>query len=66
MTPAQASVDVHVATDDDLRAAIRDVLDSANVGLDELRAQARASRFSSEEARVAWFMIAGLVDRVCA
>jgi hypothetical protein len=66
MTPAQASVDVEVATDDDLRAAIRDALESAHVGLDELREQAKTSRFASEDARVAWFMISDLVDQLCA
>lgn len=66
MTPAQASVDVQIATDDDLRAAIHDALDSAGVTLPELREQARAGRFSSEDARIAWFMISDLVDRLCA
>jgi hypothetical protein len=65
MTPAQASVDVQVATDEDLRAAITDVLEGANVTLDELREQARTGRFSSEDARIAWFVISDFVDQLC-
>jgi hypothetical protein len=66
MTPAQAAVDVQVATDEDLRAAISDALAAANVDLEELREQAEASQFASEEARIAWFMISELVDRIAA
>jgi formiminotetrahydrofolate cyclodeaminase len=66
MTPAQAAVDVQVATDEDLRAAINDALEAANVNLEELRDQAETSQFASEEARIAWFMISELVDRIAA
>ena len=50
MTPSPAAVDVQVATDEDLREAIDDVPQAAGVSLEELREQAEASRFTSEDA----------------
>lgn len=66
MTPAQTDVDVQVATDEDLRAAINDALCAANVSLEELRRQAASSHFASEDARIAWFMISEFLDRLAA
>jgi hypothetical protein len=62
VTPAQASVEVQEATDDDLREAARNALDAADVTLEELRAQARAGQFSLEDARLAWVMISDIVN----
>jgi hypothetical protein len=61
MTPAQA-VDVQVANDRDVKAGIRKALREAGVSLDELQHQAAISHFSSERARMAWFMISPLLE----
>jgi hypothetical protein len=64
VTPAQASVEVQEATDEDLREAVYNALDAAGLTLDELHEQAKNGRFSSEEARLAWFVISSIADRL--
>jgi len=64
VTPAQASVEVQEASGDDLREAVRDALEVAGLTLDELREQARRGRFSSEDARLAWFVVSSVEDRI--
>lgn len=66
MTPAAASVEVQQASDEDLREAVCSALDAADLTLDELREQARTGRFSSEAARLAWFVVSSFDDRVAA
>lgn len=51
---------VVTATDADLRAAIRNALARADLTMEEIEEQARTSRFSSEEARRAWFVISSV------
>lgn len=55
---------VEVATDQDIQAAARRTLRRAGVTVEELREQAREGRFSSERARLAWFMISPVADRL--
>jgi hypothetical protein len=62
MTPAQAAVTVEIVGDAEVRAGVKRALKSAGVSLEELAEQARASRFSSERARLAWFMISPVVS----
>ena len=62
MTPAQMAVDVEIADDDDVTAAVANALEGAGVTLEELQEQARVSHFSSERARMAWFVISSFVD----
>jgi hypothetical protein len=62
MTPAQASVVIERATDRDLEVAVENALNEAGVTLSELREQAAQGRFSSDEARLAWIVIADIVD----
>jgi len=62
VTPAQMAVDVEIADDDDVAAAVADALDAAAVTLEELRNQARVSHFRSERARMAWFVISPFID----
>jgi hypothetical protein len=59
MTPSE--VHVEFATDKDVAEAVGSALASAGVTLDQLRRQARESRFSSESARSAWFVISPFV-----
>lgn len=61
MTPAQMAVEVQVADEEDVRAAIELELTEADVSLEELLEQARTSRFQSERARLAWFVISSFV-----
>ena len=61
MTPAEASVNVEVATAEDVKAAIQKALKDAGVTLLALKEQAEAGRFSSENARLAWFAISPFV-----
>jgi hypothetical protein len=61
MTPQVAEVEI--ATDADVDAAIRRALDEAGVTFEELREQARVSRFSSERARRAWFVVSSFVEQ---
>jgi len=51
---------VQVATDDDVRSAVRDSLSGLGLTFDELRAQAEADRFDSDLARRTWLAIADL------
>jgi hypothetical protein len=59
MTPQVA--DVEIAEEADIQAAIQRALDDAGVSLDELRRQARESRFETERARLAWFIVSAFV-----
>jgi hypothetical protein len=61
MTPSEAAVEVQIASDDDIDVAIGRALSSAGATLEQLRDQARRSRFASERARTAWFVISPLV-----
>ncbi|MHB8289684.1 MAG: hypothetical protein ACYDEY_10685 [Acidimicrobiales bacterium] len=56
MTPAQA-VDVQIADESDIEAAVQRALAEADVTLDQLIDMARHSQFVSERARLAWFAI---------
>jgi len=62
MTADQAAVVVECATDEDIEIAVRRALESAGVSAQELKAQARSGRFSSENARLAWFAISPFID----
>jgi hypothetical protein len=62
MTPAQKAIDVQVADEKDVQAAIRRALKGAGVSCEELVEQARTSRFASERARLAWFVISPFVE----
>lgn len=62
MTPAEASVEVYEATDEDLTVAVKKALKRAKVTADELREQARTGRFKSEDARIAWLMVSDFLD----
>ncbi|MFZ2057432.1 MAG: hypothetical protein WAV54_08510 [Acidimicrobiales bacterium] len=59
MTPAE--VHVEYASDEDVAEAVDCALVGAGVTLDQLRQQARESRFSSERARATWFVISPFV-----
>ncbi len=63
MTPAERAVDVQIADEDDVRAAIASALTRAGASLDELRQQALMGRFASERARTSWFAISHVVGR---
>jgi hypothetical protein len=63
MTPVRMDADVEVADEQDVNVAISRALERAGVSLDELRQQAMGSHFSSERARMAWFMISPFVAR---
>ena len=56
------SVTVERATEEDIEIAVRRALESAGVSAQELKAQARLGRFSSEDARLAWFVVAPFID----
>ena len=56
------SVTVEHATKEDIEIAVRRALESAGASAQELRAQARLGRFSSEDARLAWFVISPFID----
>lgn len=62
MTPTEMLTKVEVVDDDDVRAAVSAALAQAGVTLEELRRQAAAGEFSSERARIAWFMIENVAD----
>ena len=61
MTPDQAAVVVEYATDEDIEIAVRSTLESAGVSAEELKGEARSGRFSSENARLAWFAISPFI-----
>jgi DNA mismatch repair protein MutH len=60
MTRALSRNEVEVATPADLRAAIEHALERAGCTFDELAAQAKAGRFDSMRARLAWVAIGDL------
>jgi hypothetical protein len=60
MTPTEVATRVDVANAEDVRAAVDAILEHAGVSLEELKRQAAASQFSSERARLAWFMISSV------
>jgi len=62
MTPAQRAVEVYEVNDSEIRSAIALVLAEAGIEEDALLAQARAGRFESEAARLAWFAISPFLD----
>jgi hypothetical protein len=62
MTPSQLAVDVQSANDEDVEEAISRALEQAGVSLEELMDEAKASRFSSADARVAWWVVSPFVD----
>jgi hypothetical protein len=59
MTPEP--IDVQFASNEDIDEAVGRALTAAGVTLDQLREQARASRFTSERARTTWFVISPFV-----
>lgn len=62
MTADQAAVVVEFANDEDIGIALDRALKSAGVSAQELNSQARSGRFSSEQARLAWFSISPFID----
>lgn len=58
---APAEIHVEFATDNDVDAAVDSALADVGVTLDQLRKQAQISRFTSERARSAWFVISPFV-----
>ena len=52
---------VESLTDDDVAEAVKAILESEGVTLDQLIAQARSGRFTTESQRRAWFSIDGLI-----
>jgi hypothetical protein len=61
MTPAEMAIRVEIADDADIDAAVASALADAAVSVEDLITQARAGRFQSEEARLAWFAISPFV-----
>jgi hypothetical protein len=61
MTPAQRATQVEVANSEDVKVAVREALKDANITLRELRCEAQRSQFSSERARMAWFVVSPFV-----
>ncbi len=57
---AETVAEVHHLTEGDLDYLTEQALDEADVTLEELRAQAKLGRFSSERARQAWFVLNSL------
>ena len=57
---------VEIATDKDLRAAVRNALARAGLTMEQLEEQARTSRFTSEEARRAWFVVSSVRKHIAA
>ncbi len=57
-------VTVEYATEEDIEIAIARVLKSAGVSAQELKIQARSGRFSSEQARHAWFAISHFLNKI--
>ena len=55
---------VQVATDKDLRMAVRNALNRAGLTMEQLEEEARTSRFSSEDARRAWFVVSSVRQRI--
>ncbi|MGH9280665.1 MAG: hypothetical protein ACRD12_21555 [Acidimicrobiales bacterium] len=51
-----------VASDDDLREAVRSALARLNLTYAELADQGRRGRFQSEHARITWMAIRDLAD----
>lgn len=62
MTPSQLAVDVQDADAEDVQEAIRLALTEAGLTLEELQAQAHSGRFSSEDARMAWWAVSPFVN----
>ena len=53
----ETSVIIESADDADMQQAVAATLAAAGVGVEELRRQAAESRFVSERARRAWFVV---------
>ena len=62
MTPSQMAVDVQDANAEDITAAINRALAEAGLTLDELVAEGQSGRFSSEEARMAWWVVSPFLE----
>jgi hypothetical protein len=62
MTPAQAAVDIQDADEADVQAAIENALGDAGLTLEALIEESKFGRFSSEEARLAWWVVSPFVD----
>lgn len=62
MTPSEMAVDVQTATEEEVRAAIAIVLEEAGMTLSELVEEGRSGRFSSDTARMAWWVVSPFVD----
>jgi len=52
--------DVEVATEADLRIAVKNALDHCGLTYEQLEAQAKSGDFDSVRARIAWVAIGGL------
>jgi hypothetical protein len=63
LTPGQRSIEVYELTDEDIRRGVHDILGRLGMTLDELRKEARRGRFSSEDARIGWFLIKSVLPR---
>ncbi|MCL4414970.1 MAG: hypothetical protein M1522_09555 [Actinobacteria bacterium] len=53
----KTSIVIESADDGEMQRAVTATLDAAGVSVEELRGQAAASRFVSERARRAWFVV---------
>jgi hypothetical protein len=54
--------ETEVATDDDLREAVRAALQRVGMTFEDLEREAHAGRFSSDRARLTWVAICDLAD----
>lgn len=57
LTPGQASIEVFELTDEDLIDSAKNALAEADLTLEEVRMQARLGRWSSPDARMAWWAV---------
>lgn len=60
---ADREPDVLIASDDDLRQAVRVALARLNLTYAELAVQARGGCFQSEQARITWMAIRDLAEQ---
>jgi hypothetical protein len=62
VSPAQMAVDIYYADGADVAAAIKNALRDASLTLEALIEESKVGRFSSEDARLAWWVISPFVD----
>jgi hypothetical protein len=54
--------ELEVASEQDLRLAVKRALDDIGMTFDQLAAEAEAGHFSSEQARMTWMALRDLAD----